>query len=112
MSNLMSGARILLECLTRENVDVIFGYPGGVTLPLYDAMYDHPIRHGLRQRTDQHKGEARVHLGVTRDLWPWMLNINNCAGWRNDVDRAVTTFIFGDRWVGQLEERIENCRRG
>src|SRR3974390_3138310 len=47
MSNLMSGARILLECLTRENVDVIFGYPGGVTLPLYDAMYEHEIRHVL-----------------------------------------------------------------
>ena len=47
MSNLMSGARILLECLARENVDVIFGYPGGVTLPLYDAMFDHPIRHVL-----------------------------------------------------------------
>src|SRR5487761_1084232 len=44
---LMSGARILLECLERENVDCIFGYPGGVTLPLYDAMYDHPIRHVL-----------------------------------------------------------------
>src|ERR1700716_4162974 len=47
MSNLMSGARILLECLVRENVDCIFGYPGGVTLPLYDAMYDHPLRHVL-----------------------------------------------------------------
>jgi acetolactate synthase-1/2/3 large subunit len=43
----MSGARILLECLARENVEVIFGYPGGVTLPLYDALYDHPIRHVL-----------------------------------------------------------------
>jgi acetolactate synthase-1/2/3 large subunit len=47
MSNLMSGARILLECLARENVEVIFGYPGGVTLPLYDALFDHPIRHVL-----------------------------------------------------------------
>jgi acetolactate synthase-1/2/3 large subunit len=43
----MSGAQILLECLVRENVDCIFGYPGGVTLPLYDAFYDHPIRHVL-----------------------------------------------------------------
>jgi acetolactate synthase-1/2/3 large subunit len=33
MSNLMSGARMLLECLSREGVDCIFGYPGGVTLP-------------------------------------------------------------------------------
>lgn len=43
----LSGAKILLECLVRENVDCIFGYPGGVTLPLYDALYDHPIRHVL-----------------------------------------------------------------
>ncbi len=46
-AKLMSGALILLECLVRENVDCIFGYPGGVTLPLYDAMYDHQIRHIL-----------------------------------------------------------------
>jgi acetolactate synthase I/II/III large subunit len=44
---LLSGARILLECLVREGVDCIFGYPGGVTLPLYDALYDHPLRHVL-----------------------------------------------------------------
>jgi len=47
MSTLMSGARMLLECLVREGVDCFFGYPGGVTLPLYDAVYDHPIRHVL-----------------------------------------------------------------
>src|SRR5579872_1955798 len=47
MSTLMSGAKMLLECLVRENVDCIFGYPGGVTLPFYDALYDHPIRHVL-----------------------------------------------------------------
>jgi acetolactate synthase-1/2/3 large subunit len=44
---LTSGARILLDCLVREGVDVIFGYPGGVTLPLYDALYDHQVRHVL-----------------------------------------------------------------
>jgi len=46
-SNLYSGAKILLNCLAQENVECIFGYPGGVTLPLYDALYDHPIRHVL-----------------------------------------------------------------
>jgi acetolactate synthase-1/2/3 large subunit len=46
-SNLLSGATILLNCLLRENVDCIFGYPGGVTLPLYDALYDHAIKHVL-----------------------------------------------------------------
>jgi acetolactate synthase-1/2/3 large subunit len=47
MPNLMSGARMLVECLVREGVDCIFGYPGGVTLPVYDVLYDHPIRHVL-----------------------------------------------------------------
>src|SRR5881227_4178427 len=47
MSTLMSGAQMLLECLAREGVDCIFGYPGGVTLPLYDVLYDHQIRHVL-----------------------------------------------------------------
>jgi acetolactate synthase I/II/III large subunit len=47
MSTLMSGARMLLECLSREGVDCMFGYPGGVTLPFYDCLYDHPIRHVL-----------------------------------------------------------------
>ncbi len=43
----MSGAKMLLECLSREGVECIFGYPGGVTLPFYDALYDHPLRHVL-----------------------------------------------------------------
>jgi acetolactate synthase I/II/III large subunit len=47
MSTLMSGARMLLECLVREGVDCIFGYPGGVTLPFYDVLYEHHIRHVL-----------------------------------------------------------------
>ena len=47
MSNLISGARMLLECLAREGVDCFFGYPGGVTLPLYDCVFDHPVRHVL-----------------------------------------------------------------
>ncbi len=47
MSTLVSGAKTLLECLAREGVDCFFGYPGGVTLPFYDAVYDHHIRHIL-----------------------------------------------------------------
>jgi len=43
----MTGARALIECLYREGVDTIFGYPGGVLLPIYDALYDSDIRHVL-----------------------------------------------------------------
>jgi len=46
-NNLFSGANILLNCLVREGVECMFGYPGGVTLPLYDALYDHQIKHVL-----------------------------------------------------------------
>jgi acetolactate synthase-1/2/3 large subunit len=47
MSTLMNGATMLLECLVREGVDCMFGYPGGVTLPFYDALYEHQVRHVL-----------------------------------------------------------------
>jgi acetolactate synthase-1/2/3 large subunit len=43
----MNGATMLLECLVREGVDCMFGYPGGVTLPFYDALYEHQVRHIL-----------------------------------------------------------------
>jgi acetolactate synthase-1/2/3 large subunit len=43
----MSGAKMLAECLAREGVECMFGYPGGVTLPFYDVLYDHHIRHVL-----------------------------------------------------------------
>jgi len=43
----MTGARAVIECLYRENVEVIFGYPGGTVLPLYDELYDANIRHIL-----------------------------------------------------------------
>ncbi len=43
----LSGAQILFECLVREGVDVVFGYPGGAILPTYDAMLQYPIHHVL-----------------------------------------------------------------
>ena len=35
----MTGAEIFVECLKREGVEVIFGYPGGAVLPIYDAIF-------------------------------------------------------------------------
>ena len=37
---LMSGAKAIVECLREQGVDTIFGYPGGMILPLYDALVD------------------------------------------------------------------------
>jgi len=36
----MTGAEIFFECLRREKVEIIFGYPGGAVLPIYDSLYD------------------------------------------------------------------------
>ena len=65
MSTLMSGARMLLECLVREGVDCIFGYPGGVTLPLYDALYEHHIRHVLVRHEENAAFAAEGYARVT-----------------------------------------------
>ncbi|AKB85449.1 acetolactate synthase large subunit [Methanococcoides methylutens] len=43
----MTGARAFVECLYRENVEVLFGYPGGVLLPIYDELYDAHLHHLL-----------------------------------------------------------------
>ncbi len=43
----ISGAKAVIESLAQEGVDVIFGYPGGQVLPLYDELYDADIRHIL-----------------------------------------------------------------
>ena len=40
----MTGAQILIECLKREGVEVMFGYPGGQVLPLFDKIYDTDIK--------------------------------------------------------------------
>lgn len=42
-----TGAKLLVESLQREGVETIFGYPGGAVLPIYDELYDAPIRHVL-----------------------------------------------------------------
>lgn len=37
----MSGSKIIIESLLKEGVDVVFGYPGGQVIPLFDALYDY-----------------------------------------------------------------------
>jgi acetolactate synthase I/II/III large subunit len=43
----LTGAQMIWECLVREGVETVFGYPGGAILPTYDAMLDYPIHHVL-----------------------------------------------------------------
>ena len=43
----MTGAKALIESLYAEKVEIIFGYPGGVLLPIYDELFDADINHIL-----------------------------------------------------------------
>ena len=36
----LTGAQVLVECLKEQEVDLIFGYPGGAVLPIYDVLYN------------------------------------------------------------------------
>ncbi|MDQ2858701.1 MAG: biosynthetic-type acetolactate synthase large subunit [Candidatus Eremiobacteraeota bacterium] len=42
-----TGAQLVLDVLVDEGVDVVFGYPGGAIMPLYDALHSHHIEHIL-----------------------------------------------------------------
>ncbi len=58
-----TGAQIMWEVLTREGVEVVFGYPGGTVLPAYDAMLDYPVRHVLVRHE---QGAAHAADGYAR----------------------------------------------
>jgi len=59
----LTGAQILWECLVREGVKDVFGYPGGAILPAYDAMLGYPIRHIL---TRHEQGATHMADGYAR----------------------------------------------
>ena len=60
----LTGAEITLECLLREGVDIMFGYPGGAILPTYDAMTRYPqLRHVLVRHE---QGAAHMADGYAR----------------------------------------------
>ena len=56
-ANMISGAKIMVECLEAEGVKTIFGYPGAAICPFYDALIDSSVRHIL-VRQEQNAGHA------------------------------------------------------
>lgn len=59
-----TGAQIVWECLKREGVEVVFGYPGGAILPTYDAMTQYDFVHHVLTRHEQ--GAAHAADGYAR----------------------------------------------
>ncbi len=60
----LSGAKIVIECLKEQGVDVVFGYPGGTILNIYDELYkDKTIKHIL---TAHEQGASHAADGYAR----------------------------------------------
>lgn len=57
------GSAVLIDALHQQGVEVIFGYPGGAVLPIYDALYKNPIRHVL---TRHEQGAIHAAEGYAR----------------------------------------------
>ena len=60
----LKGAEIIWECLLREGVDLVYGYPGGAILPTYDALSKYPQIHHVLVRHEQ--GAAHMADGYAR----------------------------------------------
>ncbi|WP_341501113.1 acetolactate synthase 2 catalytic subunit [Gallaecimonas sp. GXIMD4217] len=58
-----SGAELVLAALEREGVQVLFGYPGGAIMPLYDALYQSQLQHVLCRHE---QGAALAAIGYAR----------------------------------------------
>jgi acetolactate synthase-1/2/3 large subunit len=87
----MTGANILLECLAEEGVDTIFGFPGGAVLPIYDALYDAPIKHILVRHE---QGAVHAADGYARATGrPGVVLVTSGPGATNTVTGIATAYM-------------------
>ena len=108
----LTGAEIVLECLLRENVDTIFGYPGGANLPLYQHLpkYADRIQHVLvrHEQGGAHAadGYARSKRGSVGVVWatsgPGALNLVTglCTAFLDSVPMVAITGQVATSAVG------------
>src|SRR5215468_2544166 len=65
---MLKGADIFLACLRAEGVDLVFGYPGGAIMPLYDALDGSGIRHVLTRHEQGAVFAAEGYARVTGEV--------------------------------------------
>ncbi|MDD5153448.1 MAG: biosynthetic-type acetolactate synthase large subunit [Desulfovibrionales bacterium] len=61
----LTGAQILIECLKKEGVDLIFGFPGGAVIDIYDELMKSSIRHVLVRHEQAAVHAADAYARVT-----------------------------------------------
>ncbi|MBX7527093.1 biosynthetic-type acetolactate synthase large subunit [Qipengyuania vesicularis] len=92
MSEERSGAAILIECLKRQGVEFVFGYPGGAVLPIYDELFaDSDIRHILVRHE---AGAAHAAEGYARSTGkPGVVLVTSGPGATNAVTGIADAYM-------------------
>ncbi|MCA0911118.1 biosynthetic-type acetolactate synthase large subunit [Qipengyuania gaetbuli] len=92
MSEERSGAAILIECLKRQGVEFVFGYPGGAVLPIYDELFaDDDIRHILVRHE---AGAAHAAEGYARSTGkPGVVLVTSGPGATNAVTGIADAYL-------------------
>ncbi|RCX17306.1 acetolactate synthase large subunit [Fontibacillus phaseoli] len=92
IKNTLNGAELLIECLLEEQVDTIFGYPGGAVIPIYDALYDcSDIRHILTRHEQAAVHAADGYARVTGR--PGVALVTSGPGATNAVTGIANAFM-------------------
>ncbi len=87
----MTGAEIFIQCLIAEEVKTIFGFPGGVLLPVYDVLYDGPIEHILVRHE---QGAVHMADGYARVSGkPGVVLVTSGPGATNTVTGIATAYM-------------------
>ncbi|MEH6685197.1 MAG: biosynthetic-type acetolactate synthase large subunit [Qipengyuania sp.] len=92
MNTERSGAAILIECLKRQDVEFVFGYPGGAVLPIYDELFaDDGIRHILVRHE---AGAAHAAEGYARSTGkPGVVLVTSGPGATNAVTGIADAYM-------------------
>ncbi len=88
----LSGAQILIECLARQGVEFVFGYPGGAVLPIYDELFaDSRVRHILVRHE---AGAAHAAEGYARSTGkPGVVLVTSGPGATNAVTGIADAYM-------------------
>ena len=92
MSKIMTGAEIVFKVLEDQNVEHIFGYPGGAVLPIYDELKNHKKIKHILARHEQGAGHAAE--GYARSLGkPGVLLVTSGPGATNAVTALTDAYM-------------------
>lgn len=87
----LTGAQVIIKVLQEEEVETVFGYPGGQVIPLYDALYDAQLHHVL---TAHEQGAIHAADGFARSSGkPGVCIATSGPGATNLVTGLATAFL-------------------